>query len=287
VSNRDYHVSNEDRARGDLAKGGAAPPEEKAEYYRIYREALEAKLSAGTVHVYILNSAGHPIDSLHVAEAAKPERLIALLERAVAKLKPAAGEPVVRPCCQSHAPAADPGSLVLHLTARYLERKGDDFVRIHPVLGTERSGQWASLPSENWVVLPRSDWAKLLPSGPVHVGTSWSWDRDVAARLLTHFYPPTENNDVGKNRLDEQDLKATVVSVRDGMARARVEGRLKMKHSFYHKDTEEMVEADAIGFVDFDADRGKVRSLRLVTDRATYGAAGARQQFGVAVRSEP
>jgi hypothetical protein len=266
----------------------AAPADERAEYLRIYHEANKAKLSTGTVHAYVLDPGGHPIDSLHVAEAAKPERMIAMLQRAVTKLKIAAGEPLVKPCCQSQAPKAAPGSLVLHLTARYLERKGKDLVRMQPVLGEERSGQWGSLPSEDWIVLTPANLAKLLPGRKVAVGDFWDWDKEMGARLLTHFYPPTENTDDRKNRIDEQVLRARVVSVGKGVVRARLEGRLKMKHPFYHRDTDEFVDATLVGFLEFEPGRPVVRSLQLVTEDASYGAGkGRRLPFGVAVQSLP
>jgi hypothetical protein len=278
--NADYRSAGGDRP-------AAVPPDERAEYERIYHEALKAKLSAGTVHVYVLDPAGHPIDSLHVAEAISPARLTAMLERAVAWLHVAPGGPLVEPCCQSKAPAAGPGSVVLHLTARYLERQGKDLVRPRPALGSERGGSWGALPSEDWIVLTPADCKKLLPPGPVQPGTSWKLDRGVTAGLLTHFYPPTENTDVATNRLDEQELRATVLSVKDGVARARIEGRLRMRHPFYHKDTDEYVDADMVGLLDFDPGRATMRSLRLVTADTRYGRTGNQQPFGVAVRSLP
>jgi hypothetical protein len=275
-------------ANQEYATSSAIPADEKAEKTRIYHDALKAKLPAGTVCVYVLGPDSRLLDSLIVSDAAKPERLIELLQKAVDRLKTPPGEAVVKPAPQSHPPPDEPGSLVLHLTARYLQRQGDELVRLHPVLGTERSGQWAHLPSEDWLVFGREAWQKLLPEGEVRPGTSWEPDREVLARLLTHFYPPTENTEVRKNRLDEQDVKATVLSVEGGVARARLDGRLKMKHSFYHKDTDEFVEASLVGFVEFRLDRSKAPTVRLVTDRANYGGGGnARQPFGVAVRSEP
>jgi hypothetical protein len=263
------------------------PPDEKAEKTRIYHDALKAKLPAGTVCVYVLGPDARLLDSLIVSDAAKPDRLIDLLQRAVDTLKTEPGEPLVKPAPQSAPPPGDPDSLTLHLVARYLERKGDALVRLHPVLGEERSGQWSHLPSEDWVLFGRDEWRKLLPAGEVRPGTSWDLDREMTARLLTHFYPPTENTDVGKNRLEEQALKATVLSVRDGLAVARVEGHLRMKHSFYHKVTDEFVEADVVGVLEFEPGGPKVRSFRLVTDRATYGGETGRHPFGVSVQSVP
>src|SRR5437899_92514 len=102
----------------DYRDAGPAPAEDKAEYRRIYREALDAKLSAGTVHAYVVDTAGHPIDSLHVADAAQPDRLIAMLERAIRERKLTKGPTLVPPSTLSAPPPCEPGSLVLHLTAR-------------------------------------------------------------------------------------------------------------------------------------------------------------------------
>jgi hypothetical protein len=107
-------------ANEDYREGGVQPVEEKTEYNRVFREAHAAKLSVGTVHVYILSPAGHPIDSLHVATAAKTDRLIDLLEGTVEKLHVREGKAVVSPITQSAPPTCASDSLVLHLTARSL-----------------------------------------------------------------------------------------------------------------------------------------------------------------------
>jgi hypothetical protein len=253
------YVSNE-----DYGKDGAASSEEKAEKERIYREALQAKLSTGTVHAYVLTPEGHPIDSLHVATAAKPEQTIRMLERAVDKLKLTEGKPVVKPSKQSVAPKGEPGSLILHLTARVL-----------------RGGAWGEFPAENWISLEPAQIKTLLPSREVRAGDSWTLDSKEAAKLLVYFYPATENNDVHKNRIEQQSLKATVISVKDGVARARLDGRLRMKHSFYHKEDGNVVETKLIGLLDFEPGKQAIRSLRLVTGEATYGGG----TFAVALES--
>jgi hypothetical protein len=269
----------------DYRKGGSAPAAEKAEYLRIYHAALKAKLSTGTVHVYILDSKARPIDSLHVATAAKVDRLLDLLERTIKKLGTPEGKPLVKPSPQSAAPRKEATDLVLHVTARYLVRDGKDLVPLGKKanLGETRHASWWALPSENWVVLKAADWARLLPAGEVRPRSSWSLDKKVGARVLTYFYPQTENNDTAKNRIDEQELKATVLSVKGGVVRARIDGRLKMKHPFYHKDDSKVVEATVVGLIEFEQRKNKVRSLQLATDQATYGPA----HFGVAVRLVP
>jgi hypothetical protein len=65
-------------------------------------------------------------------------------------------------------------------------------------LGETRSAGWGAFPAENWIVLTKDQWSKLLPAEKVKVGSTWELDKEVAARFLTHIYPTTENNDVSK-----------------------------------------------------------------------------------------
>jgi hypothetical protein len=281
------NVSNE--AYGE---GGSAPAEEKAEKNRIYREALAAGLPAGTVCAYLLTSDARPVDvaPLNQSLATDPGRLADKMEGLAKQVKAVRGGPVVEPAGQSTPPTCDADSLVLHLTARYLERKGNDLVRLDTdsVLGSRKGGNWADLPSEDWIVLGRAEWTKLLPAGQVRPGLSWELDKKAASKLLGHVFPPTENTNFEKNRIDEHSLRAQVESIQDGVARARLEGNLRMKHPFYHQDDNNHVDADLIGYLDFEPGEPRIRSFRLVTDRATYGGdASARQFFGVAVRSVP
>jgi hypothetical protein len=249
----------------DYRDGGPAPEGERAEYRRIYREALAKKFSAGTVHVYILDPRGEVVGTRHVADAAKTDELIAFLDDVVARLGTKGGKPLVEPKAQSAAPEHAEGSLVLHLAAR----------------GLGGGGSWGGT-AEDWVVYTPGEARRLLPAGPVGAGTAWGLDPGLAARLLVHVYPVTENNDPAKNAIREQALRGTVVAVDGGVAVARLDGRLVMRHDFYHKPDGKAVEAGLLGYVEFEPATGAVRVLRLVTDGATYG--GGR--FGVAVRSE-
>jgi hypothetical protein len=271
------YVSNEDYARG-----GSAPAEEKAERNRIWQEAAKKGLSSGTVHVYILAPDGVVIDSLHVATATKVDETLGLLLRNVDKLKTAPGEPLVPPAPQSACPKVAGDCLVLHLTERDLRRQGGELVPVRPALGETRSGNWGAFAAEDWIVLARAEWSKLLPEKTTGVGASWELDRDVTAKVLTRFYPSTENNNVSTNRIDEQSLKATVLSIQDGVVRARLDGRLKMKHSFYHRDDDNFVDATIVGLLEFEPGK-KIHSLQLATVTAIYG----RTAFGVVVRSVP
>jgi hypothetical protein len=248
----------------EYTRDGIAPAEEKAAREHIFREGHAAKKSVGSVHVYVLRPDGTLLDTLHVAEAAKVKKLIALLERTAAELKVAKGAPVVPPSTQSPKPVCQPGELALHLTARSIDGRG----------------AWNDFPVENWIILDAND--ALLPAkGEVAVGRSWNIPAPVATKLLTHFYPATENNDVAKNRFENLALSGTIVSLEKDVARARIEGAMKMAHSFYHKEDGKTVEATIIGYLDFEPGSGKVRTTQIVTERATYGGGN----FAVAVRS--
>lgn len=287
-----------------LSHNEAASADEKAAYRRLFEEFSRfnreaeakggAKTSIGSVHAYILTADGRAVDSLHVAEA-KASRVIDMLRRAIEQLKPAAGGPAVEPAAQSSAPQAPPGSLVLHLTARYLHIKPGEndtpaeFVPVHTsALGTDRAGNWSDLPSENWIVLEPAEWQKLVPAGDLAVGRSWEIDREVATKIYMRFYPDTESNDFADNRIDRQSLRAKVVSVVDGLARVQLEGALKMKHPFYpHREDDNFVEATVAGYLDYEIGPRRIRLLQLVTDEATYGRPRQSQHFGVALRSVP
>jgi hypothetical protein len=272
------YVSNE-----DYAGNGTAPAEEKAERQRIYREALQAKLSAGTVHVYILDPAGHCIDSQHVAVASKVDKLIDMLERTIARLKTPEGQLLVPARPQSVLRKSQADALLLHLTARNLVRQGDDYVIPAVKLGENRSGSWGAYPGENWFELQRADWSRLLPSAAVKPGASWDIDPAAAAKILNYFYPATENNDIKTNRILQQTLTAKVLSERGGVIQARLDGYLKMKHPFYHREDDQVVETAIVGILEFASSGKGIPSLQLVSDKATYGS----RPFGVAVRSVP
>jgi len=249
----------------DYGPNGPAPAEEKAERQRIFKEGYERHWSVGTVHVYVLRPDGHLFGTLHVAEAAQTDKLLVLLERAVAELKPVRGQPVTAPAPQSCRPECDKESLPLHLVARSLDGRG----------------AWSEFPVENWLVLSRAEIEQLLAPEKFVAGTQWTLDPNLSKKILTHFYPATETNDVGKNRFERQSLTATVTSVKEGFARAWLAGDLKMEHWFYHKPDGKLVEATVVGFVDFNVDRKQIQTLQLVTDEAKYG--GGR--FAVALRS--
>jgi hypothetical protein len=267
---------------------GTTSPEEKAAKHRIYQAALAAGLKTGSVCVYLLAPNGRPVATAPLNEdvAADPQRLAELMQQVVQKLQVTPGGPVVTPK-PPMPPQHDAEDLFLHLVARYLCRLQNQYVPcdVSHILGTKQAGSWSAIPSEEWIILRPAQWRKLLPPGPVQSDTRWTPDRQVLAQILQHFYPPTENTDLMTNRITEQVLSARVVGNRGKTVQVYLEGRLRMKHPFYHQDDNNHVEALLIGYMEFDADGRRIRSLQLVTDNGHYGGeVNGVQPFGAAVR---
>jgi hypothetical protein len=245
-------------------KDPVVPAEERKELERIRQEGYKKKLSVGTVHAYVLTPDGHTHDSLHVASASTKNNTLAMLEKAVVQFKAKEGEPVVKPVPQSAPPKTAADALMLHLVSR-----GDD------------RGSWGEFPAENWIVLTREEWSKLIPADPVKQGQSWDLDREVSARVLAYFYPQTENNNATPSRIEKHTLKAKALSVKDGVTTARLDGTLKMQHAFYPgrpKETQP-IEATVVGLMTLTP--GKPPSLQLVTLEAVHG----KRPFKTAVRT--
>jgi hypothetical protein len=187
------------------------------------------------------------------------------LGRAIDEFKPKPGPPVVLPGPQSVPPTASPDCVTLHLVSR-----GDD------------RGSWGAVPAENWIVLTQEDWSKMIPTTAVTPGQAWELDRDVTAKILTYFYPQTENNNASIQRIEEQRLTAKVLTINEGVVTARVDGFVTMKHAPIPGRTDARpIRADVAGLLTFTP--GKPPALQLATTRAVHGT----RPFKVAVRTEP
>jgi RNA polymerase sigma factor (sigma-70 family) len=270
-------------SNADYAEAGNASASEKAELQRIRDEAVELALPNRLNQAWMLAPAGRVLNVLDACHS-PPEELLSFLwlfadERAVADT-----QPLIAPRPQSRPPQAKADALVLHLTARYLEREGDNLVPLRVEWGKKVNYFMKGCPAEDWLVLDATEWNRFLPTSAVSVGSSWEIDSTVAARLFRHMYPPTEDNDLSRNRIDQGSLTATVVVQEGTRARVRLEGSLLMKHRFDpERDDNRFVKATLLGCFDFQTDRPGIRSFRLVSTDATYG----KEAIGLAVRSVP
>jgi hypothetical protein len=259
---------------------------ENAERDRVYRAFLNGRFSAGSVHVYVLSPDAEPIGSIHVAHAGDKDKATGkdrtqlLLEKTIRELKPAKGKPLVTPRPQSQPPEAPADAVVLHVTARKLTEKGS----------------WNEFPAEDWIVLEIGQWKKLLPAERLEVGRSWTIDREIATAILTRFFPQTEcctakdsellsATGSYKHRLEDQELRATVIDVKSGKAMIRLDGRSKVLHKFYpgKQYPPTVSTARVVGYAIFDVAKSKIDSLRLVSEGGKF----EKMNMGVAVRSLP
>jgi hypothetical protein len=221
--------------------------------------------------VYLVAPDGKGFDSMVVSRAADRDNLRKLLEAAIERLKTAEGKPLVAPAPQAAPPRAAAGALVLHLVSRYDHR-----------------GSWAEFPAENYIVLSEAEWRSLLP-GDAKAGMDYDVPRDVAAMVLTWFFPQTETCDFAlatladgpyKHRIEDMKLRGRVLAVDGTAVRARFDGSIQLKHNFYPgRDNPQMARSVLLGVVDWDGKQPP--ALRLATREATYG----QHKFSVAVRS--
>ncbi|MBL8798993.1 MAG: sigma-70 family RNA polymerase sigma factor [Planctomycetia bacterium] len=251
----------------DYGKTGGAPPEEKAELARLCQAARAAKLPVGQDCVFLIAPDGQVRDVL-IMKLAKPPKLLAeRLRLFAAETKQAGGPPVAAPRPLSVPLTVSDDQLLLHLCTRSIGRP-----------------HWCEFPAEEWLVLSRPQWSKLLPVGELTHGQSYPINAELTEFLLRSFYPQTENYDAARSRIDRAELRGRLLE-RDGdLVRVRLDGTLTMKRTFYPgRDDDHLAEAVLTGFLDGDLKHGRVTRLRLVTEQASYGG----YAFGAALRSVP
>jgi RNA polymerase sigma factor (sigma-70 family) len=267
------HLSNE-----DLEPAGSATPQDRDEARRIYGEALDRKMPAGTGAVYAVAPNGRVLGSLIVPQAYETPRILALLEQARVASGTRQGDPVIKPTAQSRAPDHAPEDLVVHVVARYVDPSGAP---------EKTRPSWHEVPAENWLVLGAADRARILPNGEWGLGMTWTLPAPLARRILVHFYPATEDalrDDTDRSHVERTALRARVVSIRGDTCRARLEGEIRMARLFNKTHPEHdllKIEGTVSGYLDFDR-KGRVLALKLITDRATLGPSS----FAVTAQSQ-
>lgn len=237
------YLSNE-----DYAKDGSASAQEKAEFWRIYNG-----FAIGTVAVDLLTPDGKGIISIHVVDASKPDYLLNKLQEVSSSLGVIPGAPAMKPQPQSVPPPTEEGSLLAHLTAR--------------------SSFMPEFPAETWLVFKPAEIPKLLPPSPPAVGATWRVDPEMSKRILIHFYPQMPSSDKPENNIIlQQSLTGKVISIQNGVVRARLDAQLVMNRSYYNppRGDARLVKAQLVGYVDFMPNRTHIHAIGLTTYKATY-----------------
>jgi len=239
------------------------------ELSRVSRESLKKGMGAGTEYLYFLDSNGVVIDSAHICTTTTAT----LLEKLTQHVTGTPGAPLTPPVPQAAAPS---GERLLHVTSRYLDRKGQ-----------VEKGQtsYHAFPAEEWITLTPAEEAALVSNPAAPLNATWDVDLATSARLLSRVYPLTANMiDAEKNQLEGAGLTATVVGGRRDVAWIRIDGRVAMDHPFFAGRGEHReVESAVTGYIEYNRAEKRIRTLRLITDRARYG----KENFAVAIRSVP
>jgi hypothetical protein len=256
----------------DSSPRGHGPQQEKVAHIRIYQEASKKPFGTGAVYVFILNPEGEVIDGMDVAHASQDGALLGMLKGTIEKLHTTPGKPIITPSTQSRPPQHPADALVLHLVAR----------------GSLKAFPWREFPGENWILLSRSEWMSLLPRD-VTPDSSWSLNDALTRKLLTDFYPPTEELDttLDRNEIQTATLSAKPISRKGSILRVQLDGKLVMKHSFYANRSDNFtVNATLIGWIEFDTAKTRITDFQLITKHATYGG-GTPEDFNAALYSVP
>jgi hypothetical protein len=225
-------------------------------------------LGANDVHIYVVTGDGQAVEGLPVAKATQPEVLYSFLQHVAAKLSVKPGGPAVPPHPQSAPPTVEKDALVFHTVAR-----------------GSNHGSWREFPGENWTVLRPADWTLLLPHSAAKVGDSWEVPENGARKLLTNFYPQTEDTrDADRNAIDECSLGMKAIAMTEGSLRVRIEGSLRMRRRFAPGSKVYVpISAAVIGFMDISTASPQIRRFNLTTWKATFGD----EAFDVAMRYLP
>jgi hypothetical protein len=197
------------------------------------------------------------IASLSINLAQDPAKMVPFLQGIVDKLHVAPGPPAIRPHPMSRPPTVPADALAIHLVSRSIA-----------------GGSWHEFPSENWIVLSRAEWTQLLPAETVAAKVSWTVPQPVAVRLAEWVYPQNEEKtSKNRSRIDQADFRLTVVSVQGNLARARIDGKVKLLHSFYPGgQAQDFAVSELTGYMDFNLAEHRIQRIRLVTTKANYNA---------------
>jgi hypothetical protein len=207
------------------------------------------------VHVYVLAPDKSAVASLSINLAQDPARMAPFLQGIVDKLHVAPGSPAIKPHPTSRPPAVAAEALAIHLVSRALA-----------------GGSWHEFPSENWIVLSRAEWAQLLPAETVAAKASWTVPQPVAVKLAEWVYPQNEEKtSKNRSRVDQADFRLTVVSVQGSLARARIDGKIKLLHSFYPGgQAQDFAVSELTGYMDFNFAEHRIQRMRIVTTKADF-----------------
>jgi len=236
-----------------MANEAADPSGERG---RIIGEFAEKKMGIGDVHVYVIGPDRAAIGGLDIGSALDNGKHLAFLSGIVDRLHTTPGAPAFAPHPQSAPPRVEPGAPAIHLVSRKL---------------TDNK-TWNEFPSENWLMLSREEWDRILPPAGAALHATWQIPQPVAVKLAEWIYPQTEETHAAnRSRVELADFRLTLVALDGSLGRARIDAQVRLTHSFYPgRPSNETASSQLAGFADFDVTERRVQRLRIVTRKAEY-----------------
>jgi hypothetical protein len=289
TSNDEYNPNGTASAEEKAARARIAKNSKNVE--KVKKVVITPDSNASDIVCYIVHTDGEVHSTLRLPECAAAEKVAEFLKEAIGALHVKPGEQVLPGRPTLIPPKAKQDQMVLHLAARYLAANGRK--RPPAAAGAVALDRWMALianrlravcllPSENWIVLDKPEWSQLMAPAGANQGSSWELSEDLTRKIFVSFYPPSTNNDPKQHRIVDKSLTATLLSVKEGLARVRLEGKVKSKHPFLlFADDDYHVEAEVLGYVDYDLSKHQIKAVKLVSEKGTY----AGGNFGIAIWS--
>jgi hypothetical protein len=253
----------------------ALPAKSKAdheEWQRIYRASLDRRLTAGSVCVYIVAPSGEPIATMHVAEAAQPEKLLPMLQKVVRDrgLPPRSPEAIAAFARRAAATARPPAVPKPYLQVWTRHVGTDEGLGI----------------TEDRVTLTAAQWRALAPPVGARVGDRWEIPPAVRDRIYAYFFPPVGNYHASDSKVRRASLTATVDAASPDELTLSLRGDLEMDHR-REKNNDGSLTARVRGEARYDSLRQVFTLFRLASEEAHfvwhYQSEAIPSRFAVAV----
>jgi hypothetical protein len=76
---------------------------------------------------------------------------------------------------------------------------------------------------------------------------------------------------VNRSLVEQADFRLTAVTVEGALVRARIDGNIRLLHSFFpNGKSADYAVSELTGYMDFDAAQRRIQRLRIVTNKGEY-----------------
>lgn len=211
---------------------------------------------------------------------------------ALAKQSHVRSKPVSRSYVPAELRTAQDSDLLLHIVARFcVDESGESLdARLSSAyapppsvrLGSELWRHYRQevllrrrVPTDEWVILRPQEWAALLPPSGARVGARYEVG-PVRDLFLRRFCPPTHNFSLN-GAVKDSSLTGVVERVNATTCEVSLSGSASMQQRWWLRADQNIASADFYGQMTLDAKAQRILSIRIATNRGTYGSATTLQ----------